>query len=485
MPWKLSSAGRASVLQTEGRRFESRSFHSPIGRKTEKMITIKIPKQVNEILDTLHNSGYEAYIVGGCVRDAVLGRSPHDWDITTSAEPDEVKAIFTRTIDTGLKHGTVTVMYGKTGYEITTFRIDGDYRDGRHPDSVAFTKDLTKDLERRDFTINAMAYTKEGGLIDPFDGYSDIKKGVIRAVGDPMQRFSEDALRIMRALRFSAQLGYEIDPETLKAAEKLAPKLKRISAERIRSELEKILVSDRPDILRLAWKTGITKQFLPEFDSCMETRQNNPYHCFTVGEHILESMRFVKGDRVLRLTMLLHDIGKPECLTTDERGTDHFYGHVEKSCVMAEEILRRLKYDNDTIGKVLPLIEWHDKIFRMTEPAIRRGVSEIGKDMFPLLLEVKRADAMAQSAYKKEEKLETIAILGEAYKNIIRNGDCLTLKDLAVNGNDIMACGIKPGKEVGKILKKMMDDVINVPEHNNKDYLIRHHVRQRSREEAR
>ena len=449
------------------------------------MITIKIPKQVNDILDKLHDSGYEAYIVGGCVRDAILGRTPHDWDITTSAEPGEVKAIFARTIDTGLKHGTVTVMSGKTGYEVTTFRVDGDYGDGRHPNNVTFTKDLIKDLERRDFTVNAMAYTKESGLIDPFGGYDDIKKGVIRAVGDPMQRFSEDALRIMRALRFSAQLGYDIDADTLEAAKKLAPNLKRISAERIRSELEKILISDRPDILRLAWKTGITKQFFPEFDRCMETAQNNPYHCYTVGEHILESVCSVKKDRVLRLAMLLHDIGKPECLTTDETGTDHFYGHAEESRRIAEDILKRLRYDNDTVGKVLPLIEWHDRDFRMTKAGIRRAVSEIGRDMFPLLLEVKKADAMAQSNYKREEKLGSIRMLRETYENIIEDGDCLTLKDLAVNGNDIIARGIKPGKEIGQILKKMMDDVINTPEHNNKDYLIRHHIRKRSREEVR
>lgn len=449
------------------------------------MITIKIPKQVNEILDKLHDSGYEAYIVGGCVRDAILGRTPHDWDITTSAEPDEVKAMFERTIDTGLKHGTVTVMSGKTGYEITTFRIDGDYVDGRHPDSVAFTKDLIKDLERRDFTINAMAYTKEGGLIDPFDGYGDIGRGIIRAVGDPKQRFSEDALRIMRAFRFSAQLGYDIDPDTLEAAEKLAPNLKKISAERIQSELEKILISDRPDVLKLAWKTGVTKQFLPEFDRCMETDQNNPHHCYTVGGHILESVRAIRNDRVLRLAMLLHDIGKPECITTDERGINHFYGHAEESCRIAEGILKRLRYDNNTTEKVLSLVEWHGENFRMTKAGIRRAVAEVGRDMFPLLLEVKRADVMAQSDYEREEKLETIGILRETYKSIIRNGDCLTLKGLAVNGDDIIACGVKPGKEVGKILKKMLDDVINVPEHNDKNYLIRHHIRQRAREKAR
>ena len=316
-------------------------------------VKIQIPEQVNFILNSLNEAGYEAFVVGGCVRDALLGREPHDWDITTSALPSKVKEIFGRTIDTGLKHGTMTVMIDTEGYEVTTYRVDGVYEDGRHPREVTFTPSLREDLQRRDFTINAMAYGVKEGLVDLFGGRQDLASGLIRAVGDPMKRFSEDALRIMRAVRFSAQLGYEIEEKTLKAASALAPNLQKISSERIRDELEKTLLSERPDLLSTAWKAGITKEFLPEFDRCMETPQNNPHHCYTVGEHTLKGVSLIRRDRILRLTMLLHDIGKPAVRTTDEKGIDHFYGHPSVSREMAVQILRRLKYDNDTIRKVM------------------------------------------------------------------------------------------------------------------------------------
>ena len=377
-------------------------------------LEVQIPDQVNSILETIQGAGYEAYVVGGCVRDALLGREPHDWDITTSALPLEVKALFPRTIDTGLQHGTVTVMCGRTGYEVTTFRVDGVYEDGRHPKEVTFTPSLAEDLKRRDFTINAMAYDGKGGLIDLFDGQHDLEKGIIRAVGDPMQRFSEDALRIMRAVRFSAQLGYEIDSATLEAATVLAPTLKKISAERIRDELEKTLMSDRPDFLRTAWQAGITKEFLPEFDTCMETVQNNPHHCYTVGEHTLKGVSLVRGHKVLRLTMLLHDIGKPACRTTDDKGIDHFYGHAEVGYGMAQIILKRLKYDNATIRQVVPLVRWHDIQIRLTEPAVRKAIVKVGEELFPLLLEVKQADLLAQSTYQREEKQEYTLSLHDA-----------------------------------------------------------------------
>ena len=308
-------------------------------------VQIVIPEQVNSILESLQKAGYEAYVVGGCVRDALLGREPHDWDITTSALPTEVKNVFPRTVDTGLQHGTVTVLCGGTGYEVTTFRVDGVYEDGRHPKEVTFTPSLKEDLRRRDFTINAMAYNNASGLVDLFGGQQDLENGVVRAVGDPVQRFTEDALRIMRAIRFSAQLGYEIEPGTLKAAEILAPNLQKISSERIREELEKTLVSDRPELLRTAWAAGITKEFIPEFDRCMETDQINPHHCYTVGEHILKSVSLVRKDRILRITMFLHDIAKPICHTVDEEGIDHFRGHAEVGCNLAKTILQRLKYD--------------------------------------------------------------------------------------------------------------------------------------------
>ena len=439
---------------------------------------IVIPEQVNSILESLQKSGYEAYVVGGCVRDALLGREPNDWDITTSALPMEVKSVFPRTIDTGLQHGTVTVMLGGTGYEVTTFRVDGVYEDGRHPKEVTFTPSLREDLKRRDFTINAMAYNNESGLVDLFGGQKDLENGIVRAVGDPVQRFTEDALRIMRAIRFSAQLGYEIDPETLRAASALAPNLRRISSERIREELEKTLVSDRPELLRTAWAAGITKEFIPEFDRCMETDQINPHHCYTVGEHILKGVSLVRKDRILRITMFLHDIAKPICHTVDEEGIDHFRGHAEVGCNLARTILQRLKYDNATIRKVTTLVKYHDMQIRLTEPAVRKAIVMTGADLFPLLLEVKLADFMSQSTFQREEKQEKFDTLCAIYERIIERGDCLSLREMAVNGSDLIKMGVKPGREVGDILAGMFEEVLNVPEHNNKEYLLYRFVKE-------
>ena len=439
---------------------------------------IRIPEQVSTILAKLQESGYEAYIVGGCVRDALLGREPNDWDITTSALPMDVKRIFVKTVDTGLQHGTVTVLAGGKGYEVTTYRVDGVYEDGRHPKTVTFTPSLREDLQRRDFTINAMAYREPGVLVDLFGGQKDLADGVIRAVGDPVQRFSEDALRILRAIRFSAQLGYRIEDETLRAASELAVNLRKISAERIRVELEKTITSDHPALLRTAYEAGITAMFLPEFDQCMETRQNNPHHCYTVGEHILKSMELIRNDRILRLTMLLHDVGKPACLTTDEQGIDHFYGHQEVSASMAQAILKRLKYDNDTIRKVVKLVRCHDMQIRLTAPAVRKAVVKIGEDLFPLFLEVKQADLLAQSTYQREDKQEILDEVKRLYAEIIGHGDCLNLKHLAVNGSDLVRMGVKPGREVGDILARMLNDVLDVPSHNDKDYLLGRFVAQ-------
>ena len=441
-------------------------------------VKIVIPEQVNSILEILQKSGYEAYVVGGCVRDALLGREPNDWDITTSALPMEVKSVFPRTIDTGLQHGTVTVLCGGTGYEVTTFRVDGVYEDGRHPKEVTFTPSLWEDLKRRDFTINAMAYNNENGLVDLFGGQKDLENGIVRAVGDPVQRFTEDALRIMRAIRFSAQLGYEIEPETLRAASALAPNLRRISSERIREELEKTLVSDRPELLRTAWAAGITKEFIPEFDRCMETDQINPHHCYTVGEHILKGVSLVRKDRILRITMFLHDIAKPICHTVDEEGIDHFRGHAEVGCSLAKTILQRLKYDNATIRKVTTLVKYHDMQIRLTEPAVRKAIVMTGADLFPLLLEVKLADFMSQSTFQREEKQEKFDTLCAIYERIIERGDCLSLREMAVNGSDLIEMGVKPGREVGDILAGMFEEVLNVPEHNNKEYLLYRFVKE-------
>ena len=369
-----------------------------------KDIIINIPKPAKEILDSLHEAGYEAYVVGGCVRDSILGREPGDWDITTSARPEQVKKIFGRTIDTGIAHGTVTVMMGKEGFEVTTYRIDGEYEDGRHPKDVTFTASLVEDLKRRDFTINAMAYSEEEGIIDEFDGLLDIEKKTIRCVGDPKERFTEDALRMMRAVRFAAQLGYTIENDTREAIKELAPTLTRISAERVQVELVKLLTSPNPGKVRELYETGITGVVMPEFDKCFETLQNNPHHAYNVGEHILKSIEAVEDTKVLRLTMLLHDIEKPSCRSTDDEGVDHFYGHAEKGAETAVAILRRLKFDRDTMDKVKQLVKYHDYRFPAEKKNVRKAVNKIGEELFPLYLEIKRADTIAQSDYLKKEK---------------------------------------------------------------------------------
>lgn len=433
---------------------------------------IEIPSKVKTILDTLEDAGYEAYAVGGCVRDSILGRVPDDWDITTSAAPEQVKALFHRTVDTGLAHGTVTVLIEKEGFEVTTYRLDGEYEDGRHPKEVTFTASLEEDLKRRDFTINAMAYNPSCGLVDLFGGMEDMENKVIRCVGNPLERFLEDALRIMRAVRFSAQLGFSIEEKTKAALTVLAPNLKHVSAERIQVELVKLLVSPHPDYLRTAYEAGITREFLPEFDACMETEQNTPHHCYTVGEHTLYSLVNVRADRVLRLTMLLHDIGKPAVKKTDENGRDHFKTHGPVGERMAHSILRRLKFDNETIKKVCCLIKWHDLRPAPDAASVRKAVHAIGEELFWLYLEVQRADMLAQSTYKREQKQERLEKVMQTYEEIKARGDCVSLKTLAVTGSDLIAAGIRPGKEIGEILNRLLEEVLENPELNEKSVLL-------------
>ena len=435
-------------------------------------IEIRIPPGAARILRVLEDHGYEAFVVGGCVRDSLLGRNPNDWDITTSALPLQVKALFRRTIDTGLKHGTVTILMDGEPFEVTTYRVDGEYLDGRHPSEVTFTASLQEDLQRRDFTINAMAYSEKKGLQDLFGGLPDLEKGLIRAVGDPAKRFGEDALRIMRAVRFAAQLGYEVEEDTVQAMKELAPTLSKISAERIAAELEKLLVSPHPEKLKMAYECGITAVILPEFDRCMETAQNNPHHKYSVGEHTIVSIGNARPDRILRYTMLMHDMGKPSCKTTDEQGIDHFYGHQEVSAQMANDILRRLKSDNETRRSVSKLVRYHDLTCGLTGKSVRKAISLIGEDLFPFYLEVKDADTRAQSDFRFQEKMDYLEEVRLLYRKILEEGDCLSLKDLAVNGKDLIAAGMKPGREIGEVLGAMYRDVIDDPEHNNKEYLM-------------
>lgn len=443
-------------------------------QKTDEKIRIAIPVKAQYIIDTLSAAGYEAYVVGGCVRDSILGREPQDWDITTSAKPGKVKELFPRTIDTGLQHGTVTVMLDRDGFEVTTYRVDGKYEDNRHPREVIFTPDLEEDLKRRDFTINAMAYNEKAGLVDLFGGMEDIGRGIVRCVGDPLERFGEDALRILRAVRFSAQLGYGIDDETKEGIRKLAPSLQKISAERIQTELVKLITSDHPDDLRTAYELGVTKVFFPEFDVAMETEQNHPHHMYTVGEHTLHSLNYVKPDKKLRLAMLLHDIGKPVTFERDGNGVTHFHGHPAVGEKIAKDFLRRLRFDNDTIYEVCKLVLYHD-YGNGVEPdmrIVRRAVNQIGEDAFPALFEIKRADVMAQSNYMRQEKLGLIDRWQEMYRQMREQNQCVSLKDLAVNGSDLIRAGWKPGKELGVVLQKLLDLVLEEPQRNTAQILL-------------
>lgn len=437
---------------------------------------IKLPQAVEEMIGQINDAGYEAYIVGGCVRDTLLQKEPNDWDITTSATPVQVKAIFKRTIDTGIQHGTVTVMKRGQGYEVTTYRIDGAYEDARHPKEVIFTPDLKEDLKRRDFTINAMAYHPDSGLVDPFDGRKDLEAHVIRCVGDPRERFSEDALRMMRAVRFAAQLDYRIEEHTWAAMKELAPSIEKISAERIQTEMVKLLLSDHPERFKSFYQCGLTAYFLPEFDRMMTTEQNNPHHCYTVGEHTIHALSYIRAEQSLRLAMLLHDIAKPVTKTTDENGLDHFRGHPERGSRMAEEILRRLKFDNHTISIVKGLVAYHDRRIEPTERVMRKALHQIGEEYFPALFEVREADTMAQSGYRKEEKLDAIREGFRVYQKIKEEGQCISLRSLAVNGKDLIRVGIEPGQELGMILERMLQDVIQDPSHNTKEYLMQQYV---------
>ena len=438
---------------------------------------IEIPDGVRQILERLNRAGHEAYAVGGCVRDALLGRVPNDWDITTSALPGEVKGLFKRTIDTGLQHGTVTVLVRGSAFEVTTYRIDGIYEDSRHPKAVTFTPELTEDLRRRDFTINAMAWHPDRGLVDPFGGRADLEARCIRAVGDPAARFDEDALRILRAVRFAAQLDFSIEPATFAALRDFAPRLTRISCERIREELVKLLVSGHPDQLRLLYETGITAVILPFFDEMMTLPQHNPAHLYSVGEHTLVSLRHVAPEPVLRLAMLLHDAGKVRTHTTDATGTDHFYGHAKESTELAERWMREYKFDNATIDAVRTLVRWHDYPFgeghdvRDKEP-VRRALNRVGTALFPSLLAVMRADTMAKSEAAKALLLPALDIVEQNYREILADAECFSLKDLAVSGRDLIAAGKKPGPELGRILDALLDEVLEDPGKNTREYLL-------------
>jgi len=436
------------------------------------MVNIKIPDEVQYIIDTLDANGYEAYLVGGCVRDAVLGEEPKDWDICTPALPEQTIKCFEgqHIIETGLKHGTVTIMINRKPFEITTYRIDGIYSNNRHLDSVEFINDLKEDLSRRDFTINAMAYNPSKGFIDFFDGISDIRNHTVRCVGDADKRFQEDALRIMRALRFSSVLGFDIEDETSAAIFRNKELLKNIALERISSELNKLIVGQNAGYL-LSRYTAVIQTIIPEISDMIGFEQNNSYHYLDVWRHTIESVANAPVDKVLRLTMLFHDIAKPKCYSVED-SVGHFYGHPQVSSDMTKEILWRLKYDNDTIETVTQLILYHDTDIQPRKKHIRRWLNRIGEERFRQLIEVKRADAMAQSGRYRQEKNNVFDEIIPVIDEIVAQQLCFSLRDLDVNGRDLIAIGVPEGVEVGKIINRLLEMVIDELVENDKDKLI-------------
>ncbi len=421
-----------------------------------------IPAGAKTILSTLNAGGFEAYLVGGCVRDLLRGAAPQDWDICTSALPREIEACFSgvRVVETGLQHGTVALLLDDGLYEVTTYRADGTYSDGRHPDAVRFVSRLESDLERRDFTMNAMALGLDGGLQDPFGGAEDIRRGVVRCVGDPDRRFQEDGLRLMRCLRFSACLAYSVAAETGAAVRRNLAMLDRVAAERVNAELCKLLMGPgNVEILRAY--PEVFCRFWPKLGPLVTLEQHNPWHCYGGWEHTLHALVAAPEDLVTRLAVLLHDVGKPSCKTTDDQGVDHFYGHAGAGAELADEMLRDLKFDNDTRKAVVTLVERHDAPVQETEKSVRRWLGRLGEETFFRLLEVKRCDAMGQNHAEVPQRLASIEALRTMAQEIIAQGRCFSLKDLAVNGNDVIAAGVAPGPEVGAALARLLERVMD------------------------
>lgn len=439
-----------------------------------KDVPIVIPDDVTYTIETLENNGFEAFIVGGCVRDSILRRTPKDWDITTNALPLDVLNIFKNlrfnVIETGLKHGTVTVMINHVGYEITTYRIDGEYEDSRHPSEVKFVTDIKKDLARRDFTINAMAYNLEKGLVDPFNGLDDLKNKIIRCVGNPLDRFSEDALRMMRAIRFSAQLGFNIEKDTLCGIEELFNNLSNVSQERIREEFNKTLIHDSKKVYDYIY-SHLIDTFLPELIDMRGFNQNNPYHDLYLLDHTIQTVQIVENKLHLKLTMLLHDTGKVKTKTTDENGISHYYGHPKESVTIATNVLKRMKYDNETIDKVITLIGYHDCTLE-NKTSVKRMLNKIGEDLLRDLIKVHWADILAQNPVYAKERLTKLVKVEQILEEIVSKQECFSVKNLAINGKDLIELGYKQGKELGVILNVLLDKVIEDSSINTKENLI-------------
>ncbi len=435
-------------------------------------MNIEISEGAQRIIRKLNMKGYEAYVVGGAIRDILMGRTPHDYDIATNALAKEIKSIFPRTYDTGIKHGTVTVMEGGTCFEVTTFRNDGSYTDFRHPEKVEFINDVEIDMKRRDFTINAIAYSDKTGVIDCVGGEEDIQNKLIRCVGIPEVRFKEDALRMLRAVRFSAVLGFDIEEKTASAIRKYGVLIKKISAERIREEIEKILRSENPGGVKKLHELGLLKHILPELDICFSVPQKNKYHLYNVGEHIIQAVSHTPEDIIIRWAALLHDIGKPLCKSVDQNGIIHFYGHHHESVKLADDILHRLRLDNDSRKSILMLIENHDIRIDPSPISVKRVMARLGEELFLKLLILQEADNSAKNPKYLADKLNKLNDIRVIYRKVLAERQPYMTSDLVINGRDLIKIGFRAGREIGDALHTLLDEVLMNPSLNNREYLM-------------
>lgn len=436
-------------------------------------MTLDLPKAAKLIIETLEKSGFECFAVGGCVRDSISGHDVNDWDFTTNATPDEIERCFCdyTTVDVGKRFGTICVVVDGENYEITTYRTDGEYLDSRHPESVEFSKNLIDDLSRRDFTINALAYNDRVGVVDEYGGLSDLQYGVIRCIGDADTRFSEDALRILRALRFASTYGYSIESKTAQSIIKNKDNLSAVASERIIKEFSRLLCGDSVDFILRRYKEVIAV-IIPEISVMFNFDQNSLHHNKDLWRHTVSAVKNTPPDSILRTAMLLHDIGKPMTVSKDSSGYSHFHNHQKLSSAMATTILKRLKYPNAFISAVTTLIENHDNRLTPDSPTVKRCMRDLGADNTRSLLAIQRADILAQSSYKRAEKLETLDMVVHEFERILESGECYSLDTLAVNGKDIIHLGVSSGEKIGQILGILLNRVISGKISNDAESLL-------------
>lgn len=433
---------------------------------------MKLSESAARVVGILEEQGFEAFCVGGCVRDALMGREPHDYDVTTNALPDQMKQCFRglHLIETGLKHGTLTVRIGGESVEVTTYRVDGEYLDNRRPSEVFFASDIRDDLSRRDFTVNAMAYSPTRGLVDEFGGREDLGRRLIRCVGDPDRRFGEDGLRILRALRFASVLDFDIDGDTAYSIHKNLSLLTNISSERIAAELFKLVGGVGAERILLAYPDVLCK-IIPEFEPSVGFDQKNPYHIYDVYTHSLRALGAADGDVYVKLAVLFHDIGKPACFSEDGKG-GHFYGHHTVSAELTERALRRLKADGKTLRTVVKLVDNHDRSIPVTQKGVRRLLAALGEEDARRLLSVRRADNSALVGWLTEPRLAELDEIQTLLDEVIAEGNCLSLKTLAVHGDDLLALGMKPGREIGDMLNRLLGKVLDGELPNEREALL-------------